>query len=150
VIHESYRLYNCQRCHVQVKICRRCDRGNVYCGKDCAAAARKMNARRYSADYQSTPEGRDNHKVREQRYVERKMTQHCSPRASPVPDSAPIGIVDAGKETNDESFADEPTDPQVVLCSFCRRPCGTFARLQPLRRRGHATRRGPRLPCWSG
>jgi hypothetical protein len=30
----SYRLYNCARCAVQVRICRRCDHGNVYCGDD--------------------------------------------------------------------------------------------------------------------
>jgi hypothetical protein len=26
----TYRLYNCRRCAVQVRICAQCDRGNIY------------------------------------------------------------------------------------------------------------------------
>ena len=28
----TYRLYNCQRCSVQTRICQRCDHGQIYCG----------------------------------------------------------------------------------------------------------------------
>ena len=30
----SARLYHCARCHCQVILCRRCDRGQVYCADD--------------------------------------------------------------------------------------------------------------------
>jgi len=36
----AYRLYNCERCQVQVRICERCDRGNVYCAGECAKIRR--------------------------------------------------------------------------------------------------------------
>ena len=35
----SYRLYNCRGCGMQVRICARCDRGNIYCAGQCAKLA---------------------------------------------------------------------------------------------------------------
>jgi late competence protein required for DNA uptake (superfamily II DNA/RNA helicase) len=37
----AYRLYNCERCGVQVRICQRCDHGNVYCAGECAGIRRR-------------------------------------------------------------------------------------------------------------
>jgi hypothetical protein len=39
------RLFNCARCHRQVVICSRCDRGNLYCGSQCAQSARGESVR---------------------------------------------------------------------------------------------------------
>ena len=41
----SARLFHCARCGRQVRICSRCDRGNRYCGSDCARAARADSVR---------------------------------------------------------------------------------------------------------
>jgi hypothetical protein len=49
----AYRLYNCERCQVQVRICERCDHGNVYCAGDPPhikdLADQKRSARRHRA-----------------------------------------------------------------------------------------------------
>jgi hypothetical protein len=50
----AYRLYNCERCQVQVRICQRCDHGNVYCAGECARVRRYESQRRSQARYQRT------------------------------------------------------------------------------------------------
>ncbi len=47
----SYRLYNCARCAAQVRLCRRCDHGNVYCAGECARISRRESVRRAGARY---------------------------------------------------------------------------------------------------
>lgn len=41
----TYRLYNCQRCGLQVRICRRCDHGNIYCAGECSRIRRRQSVR---------------------------------------------------------------------------------------------------------
>jgi hypothetical protein len=45
------RFYLCQRCRLQVIICRRCDYGQIYCSNNCSKAARcealRASGRRY-------------------------------------------------------------------------------------------------------
>ena len=69
---ESYRLFNCARCYVQVRICRRCDCGQCYCSSECSESAYKRQVLEAGARYQATEKGRLNHNVRQQRYLERR------------------------------------------------------------------------------
>jgi len=71
-IGESARLYSCARCRVQVRICRRCDRGNVYCGNGCARAQRREGVRRAGSRYQRTPRGARRHAARQRAWRERR------------------------------------------------------------------------------
>ncbi len=101
---ESYRLFNCNRCHVQVGICQGCDHGNIYC-PPCSPEARKESQHRSGAKYQKTKRGKKNHAACQQRYLDnkeqdqaaqqqtctcmesQKMTHHGSPvadEASPL------------------------------------------------------------------
>lgn len=64
----SARLFYCLRCHTQVVICRRCDRGQRYCGADCATAARRESSRRAACRYQRTRPGRFANAQRQQRF----------------------------------------------------------------------------------
>lgn len=50
----TYRLYNCRRCAVQVRICRHCDHGNIYCAGECSRICRRESLRRAGARYQRT------------------------------------------------------------------------------------------------
>ena len=50
----TYRLYQCQRCDVQVRICCHCDHGNIYCAGECAQIRRRESLRRAGARYQRT------------------------------------------------------------------------------------------------
>jgi hypothetical protein len=48
----AYRLYNCERCGIQVRICQRCDHGNVYCAGECAGIRRRESLKRAQRRYQ--------------------------------------------------------------------------------------------------
>ena len=71
----TLRIYLCLLCHQQVKICTYCDRGNVYCSKNCSALARQKNLRRSNQRYQNTYQGRRNHAKRQSNYRSRKNAQ---------------------------------------------------------------------------
>lgn len=81
VIQASYRLFNCARCHRQVRICSHCDRGNRYCSPQCSYQARRDSLRRAGAGYQQTDQGKINHAARQQNYLIRKMTHQGSLRS---------------------------------------------------------------------
>ncbi|MDA1373081.1 MAG: hypothetical protein O2971_20355 [Proteobacteria bacterium] len=77
----SSRLYQCARCHAQVIICSRCDRGHRYCVDGCAQAARAESCKRAGKKYQSSRPGRFNNAARQQRFRARsnqKVTQQGS------------------------------------------------------------------------
>lgn len=75
------RLFYCLRCHIQVVICSYCDRGQIYCGKECSRIARLQSCQAAEKRYQNTPAGRMKHALRQRRYRERlkiKVTDHSS------------------------------------------------------------------------
>jgi len=77
----SQRLYHCLRCHAQVVICTRCDRGNRYCSQGCSRFARQESRKRATTKYQQTRLGRTNNAGRQQRFRDRKkqkVTHQCS------------------------------------------------------------------------
>ena len=64
------RGFACARCGGAVRICRPCDRGNIYCPA-CAPMARRERVKRAGAQYQHSAPGRANHKRRQQEYLVR-------------------------------------------------------------------------------
>jgi hypothetical protein len=68
---ETWRLFSCQWCGLQVRLCRWCDRGLRYCGSECAVAQRQEAQRAASAAYQMTERGAKLHATRMQRYRDR-------------------------------------------------------------------------------
>jgi hypothetical protein len=71
----SYRLYNCARCAEQVRICRRCDRGNQYCPGGCAGVRRRESMRRAGARYQGSYRGAYAHAARQRAWRERQAQE---------------------------------------------------------------------------
>jgi hypothetical protein len=61
------RLYVCARCRVQVIVCCRCDRGQIYCDGDCSLAARQSSVQEASR-YQRSRNARLAHAERMRRY----------------------------------------------------------------------------------
>ena len=145
---ETARLYNCARCHCQVVICGRCDRGNIYC-PNCAPVAFRESHRRADAEYQKTDRGKQNHKARQQRYLE-KMTDKGSPGSPPAsPSCANAEAVSSAnaKEERDACSSPSPattTQPAQApaprrsdgnsghSCDFCGRLCSAYLRLESL------------------
>jgi len=159
---ESHRLFTCVRCHCQIRICTRCDRGNVYCSELCAGSARRCSLLEAGRRYQQTMAGRRNHAARQQRYQLRlrKKVTHQGPHK----DLVEVGPgADTAKEStkqpavqeevphehdirlvseNNEAQAASDQNAKTTRCHFCRGPCGEFTRLGPLR--SWRTRRGRR------
>lgn len=123
---DSYRLFNCARCRLQVRLCSRCDRGQVYCLEGCAAIARRECLRRAGRRYQQTHRGAMHHAARQRAYRLRlarrleKVTHHGF-RALALPARVPA-VVDQPAGRSKES-ADE------IHCDCCGRRCDPFARL---------------------
>ncbi len=130
----SVRLFHCQRCHQQVMVCQRCDRGQRYCAGPCRQLAKKAANQRAQTKYQKSRQGRINNALRQRRFRQRqkenakKVTHPGSPpgtagdllvekpcRMKNVPIPVPLG-----------------TD---YCCHFCRERCGTLFRVGFLKKR---------------
>ena len=159
---ESHRLFICVRCGRQIRICTRCDRGNVYCSAPCADFARRRTLREAGRRYQQqTPAGRRNHAARQQRYrLRQKKVTHQGPHKDlveirpgadtakestkqpavqeEVPREHDVQLVSKNNAT--QTAGDQ--EAKTIRCHFCGGPCGEFTRLGPLRR--WRTRRGRR------
>jgi len=125
------RLYLCVRCHEQVKICRKCDHGNIYCGHGCAALSRTLSLRFAGARYQSTLKGRHRHAARQARYRRthpKKVTHQGSP---PSVQNASIDLLE-----NNPEKAENRQQNMAFTCCFCKKPVSAWIRNGFLRRRG--------------
>jgi hypothetical protein len=71
----SYRLYCCGRCGVLVCLCRRCDRGQIYCAGECARISRRESRRSAGRRYQRSRRGAQHHAARQRRYRLRRACQ---------------------------------------------------------------------------
>jgi hypothetical protein len=115
------RLFLCARCHVQVVICRRCDRGQIYCAAGCAREARREAQWGAGRRYQASVRGRATHALRSHRYRARRngVTHHGSPPASATGSTAVRHSV-GGASTPRRSAPD---------CHVCGDRCSPFFRL---------------------
>ena len=127
----SCRFFVCLRCRAQTYVCRRCDRGQVYCGRDCALEARRQRQREARARYQATDRGRILHAERNRRYRERKrrVTDQGSVPTTADP-SAPRPIAISAKSARQPVAI---TTSCRTACHFCKNPVTAFVRQAFLR-----------------
>ena len=118
------RRYLCARCHTDVLICSRCDRGNRYCSVDCAEKARAASMKLAGQRYQSSLPGRYKHAERQRRYraQQEKVTHQGSPPPAP-PDLLPVI----------PALRLEIKSPLPWHCHFCGRLQAQFIRNDFLR-----------------
>lgn len=141
-------MFNCGRCRRLVVICRRCDRGNLYCGQHCARIQRRLVVREAGRRYLRTPGGAAANAARQKRWrlrVSTTVTHHTSAAEVRVAQEAPVINGRDGFDATVSTGSDHPPataraadDRDWRRCDFCGRPCGSFSRLVPLR----AARRG--------
>lgn len=160
---KTYRLYGCGRCAQQVRICRDCDHGNVYCAGECAQIRRSESLHRAGERYQLSHRGAHRHATRQSAWRKRRA-QKVTHQGSLPSTETPIVVVIAIQTTTERTHADilpiQPLPqlhsmPCAVLsaahtcaharehahhmaasahrCSFCWRELPAFARLGPLR-----------------
>ena len=134
------RMFLCVRCRCQVLVCRRCDRGQIYCAGTCAQEARRDRQREARRRYQATPRGRALHAERNRRYRARRQRVTDHGRAAALGEGfSPCSDVDATSRA--PLSAGRP--PAHPICHLCGRPAAAFLRLsalRPGRRRGHMNR----------
>ena len=137
----AYRLYNCEHCQVQVRICERCDHGNVYCAGECARIRRRESQRRAQARYQRSRSGAQRHAARQRRWRERqrqtpKIVTHqgspvavtqCIVAVSPVIQSQPIDASPGEPEQLPK------VRPPLERCAFCGAALPDWTRQRPWR-----------------
>lgn len=122
----STRLFNCARCHCQVVICRRCDRGNIYCGPQCSQPVRRESLRAAGRRYQSSRRGRFNHGERQCRYRARQQkVTHQGSATTPLDDV--LGPEPTMTGTHRGPAPGVRTE--AMHCDFCQRLCSPFVRL---------------------
>jgi len=110
-------------------ICTHCDRGQRYCSPACRSEARRRQHRAANRRYQQSPEGRLDHRDRQQHYRERR----CRPRVtdqsslsaiSPAPfgcgEKIPTPVAVALRAWAPGQL-ETRTEPRL-RCSLCGRP----------------------------
>ncbi len=125
------RLFQCVRCYKQTMVCSKCDRGQIYCSRECAVLARIKSMKLAGARYQATFTGRRKHAARQACYRQRLckiVTHHGSPPTSP---HAPMASL-KNKPNQQENGQKKST----LSCCFCARRVSEWLRHDFLRRRG--------------
>ena len=126
------RLFLCLRCREQVVICSRCDRGQVYCGRECASEVRRSRQRQARRRYQASERGRQMHADRSRRY---------RARGSRVTDQGPILVAPAARQPEPAQTAALVEQPAIsgatgrlTACYRCGNPVSNMVRQFPIRR----------------
>jgi len=123
------RLFLCSRCCRQVVVCRRCDRGQIYCSGSCSTEARRGSVAAAGRRYQASRRGRFAHAARARRYRARaKIVTHQG--------SAPGGV-DAllRAMTTTRIGVSAPAEAYPSRCCRCGVRCAGSLRLDFRQRR---------------
>ena len=148
---DSGRLYRCARCRAMVVICRRCDRGNVYCSRACSQQGRKEKQAEAGKRYQKSRQGARNHARRQHGYRERQRQKVTHQRRSAPEEwlktasTQPPDSPEAASEEKDEreeaqKSRDEVGQPEPPAapragyrCTWCGCWCSVYVRCSKLR-----------------
>ena len=95
-------------CQALFWICRRCDRGQRYCSSACQVQARRQQCRRANRRHQRSPEGRQDHRDRQQEYRRRRRLARVTDQASAsatTPSNMPVWDAGLARITTGVSFS---------------------------------------------
>lgn len=140
------RFFLCAGCRVQVFVCRRCDRGQIYCAGTCAQDARQQAQQAAGRRYQETHRGRMKHAARASRHRARqKIVTHQGSPLQPRDDVVPLdaGALDAAVTTSKPAVTasrgvvlrSQASGTGFCRCHWCGERCSPLLRNEFLRRR---------------
>jgi hypothetical protein len=140
----SCRFFLCSCYRRQVLLCSQCDRGQLYCGRDCALEVRRRNQRAARARYQATIRGRELHAERSRRY---RARQRCVTDQGSIPPGKPAAKANEPPLSVTRAAATAaPANTNALTlrtaCQCCGKPVSNFVRLSWIRRRSRAKRSG--------
>lgn len=148
----SARFFLCARCRIQVLVCRRCDRGQMYCGALCSGDSRRQRQREANRRYSKTRAARHNNALRQQRYRQRQRALN-SPIDKKVTDQGSAHLQRADTLVREHSTRPiNRLDAQKAMsshCAACGVRCSALVRhdyLLPHQRRRHWRRAKYRIP----
>ena len=126
----SCRIFICACCRCQSLVCRRCERGQIYCTGTCAQEARRDKQRLARRRYQTTPRGRVMHAERSRRYRARaaRVTDHGR---AVEQESVLFHRLEGSEATREPSSGGMP--PIHSYCHHCGQPASSLLRLSALR-----------------
>lgn len=131
----TYRLYNCHRCGVQVRICQRCDHGQIYCAGECARLCRRECLRRAGARYQRTRRGALCHAARQRLWRARRGVEvtHQGYPSGQICASVSVHPIHMEISTDAAHANALTTSPTHARCAFCEAilPAWTRWRVRP-------------------
>jgi hypothetical protein len=144
------RLFLCALCFCEVRLCSRCDRGQIYCGRDCAQDARRQRQREARARHQATDRGKRMHAERNRRYRARLRSVTDQGSGSAVETAQPTAPT--VRQTTSRPLPTAAAPGRGSTCRCCGRPISDFVRLSWLRRprRRRSGSRLARSPSPSG
>jgi len=139
----------CPKCKKQFFICRHCDRGHVYCCRQCSIRSRREKCRHYRRRHRSSLEGRLDH-----RDQQRARRRRLSGREKTVGDHTSGGSIKSARVSAQtrlvamvaalSSVSEEDSRDAQTRCEFCGRP-GDFVRFGHVKRGRGATGAGFRF-----
>jgi len=124
------RMFFCALCRARVVLCRRCDRGQIYCGRSCSASARWAAQKAAGQRYQASRRGRFAHAARARRYrasnrLRAKIVTHQGSLARVDGDLLPAAVVVAVS-----TIGETPASASMLVrCTRCGAPCSAAVRL---------------------
>ena len=128
----SCRMFLCVRCRCQVLVCRRCDRGQIYCVGICAQEARRDRQREARRRYQATPRGHAMHAERNRCYRARQLHRVTDHSLAKKHEAWPLRRLEGDPVSNEPSSTRRA--PGHQFCHHCGRSASAFLRLSPSRR----------------
>jgi hypothetical protein len=130
----SCRMFLCGRCRSQVLVCRRCDRGQIYCIGTCAQEARRERQREARRRHQATARGRAMHADRNRRYRARVrcMTDHGAVKAQRTAALVRLEVFAVPSEASSSIRSSTR-----YRCHHCGHSASAFVRRSALRPRSH-------------
>jgi len=121
-------------------LCRRCDRGQRYCGPHCREKALRLQRRQANRRHQQSPEGRADHRDRQRDY-RRRQRARVTDKSSPPPaasanlsERAGIATCEVAPAPNFRRFSSPPPQEGWVVCQICGRRGRWVDPFPPLRR----------------
>jgi hypothetical protein len=126
------RLYQCMLCYRHVRICRKCDHGNIYCGPICSGTKRKISVKAARARYQNSFKGRRNHAASQARYRIRLKKVVMDHGSLFLPQNAPMTSTEKKPKKLEKGHM-----KSAITCCFCQNPVSDWIRNGFLRRRDY-------------
>lgn len=134
MLEDAPRLYHCGRCGEQVRICRRCDRGNTYCAGPCAPIRRRESLHRAGARYQQSYRGACRHAARQSAWRARraqKVTHQGSPASNTAVIVASLSTESVTEVTDAEAIHQKQRSSPPCAAQSAQISALTLARLYP-------------------